>query len=419
MLGRAGPLLLPGAVILAVLATAFAAIPPIRDAATLEPVTEAALRLSPGYLLMAPLSNVLDVVTLLSVRQHVALLLTLLGLYVAWWGLRGGWIPHTVLTVRRGARIIARIGLAVLVPVVLYGLAILLPRPMARLETAPDVLAVDFHSHTKYSHDGRPDWSAEDNRAWHRDAGYAAAYVTDHRTFEGIHDGWANNPALAGDGTSLLPAIEVGWHGEHVNVLDAERMYRGILTPTLRDLDDEALRLASLIPANEPVLIETLPGRLDSLVAATGSGTAGLRAIEIVDGAPRGLGQTRRERARIAHLADSLNLALVSGSDHHGWGYAAAGWTLLHIEGWRGGSPTAVSTAIIATIRRGGHGSTRVVERYVAHTDGATLPFTVPVVAWQELRTLSWDERVTWIAWTLVLAIAHWARRRHVWRRDR
>src|SRR5437764_10613241 len=51
-------------------------------------------------------------------------------------------------------------------------------------------------------------------------------------------------------------------------------------------------------------------------------------------------------RQRIVHIADSLNLALVTGSDNHGWGRAAPGWTLMRIPGWRGMSTDSLSRRI-------------------------------------------------------------------------
>lgn len=394
------------AVVLLVLASAPFAIDPIRDAVTGDAVSEVMMRRPIGYLLLAPVSDVLDLLTLLSARQHEAVLLTLALGYALWWWWRGHRIPATVSPRRRAARIAARIGLALLAVIAGYAAAVLLPRPMAALEVAPNVLAIDFHSHTNYSHDGRPDWTVEDNRRWHRDAGYGAAYVTDHRTFEGARDAWANNPVSAGEDVTLLPGIEVGWNGEHVNVLDADRKYRGILTPTLRDIDDEAVKLASAIPGNEPVIIETLPGDLSKMIPARGTGTAGVRALEIVDGAPRGLGQTRQERARIVHLADSLDLALVAGSNHHGWGRTASAWTLMYLPDWRSASAAQLTDAISTIIRRGARGSTKVVERYAADTDrGAKLPLTLPLVVWGMLRTLSTDERVSWILWAAALTI--------------
>ncbi len=406
-----------GLIIVAVLVLVSApfAVAPVRDAVTLGPIPEATLRRPLGYVLMAPVSDVLDLLTLLSLRQHIALLLTLLVLYAAWFAWRGRVTPVTVAPGRRAVRIASRIGLAILAVLAVYAFGVFLPRPMAALDTAADVISVDFHSHTKYSHDGRPDWTPETVRNWHRDAGYTAAYVTDHRTFEGARDAWANNPQFAGEGTALLPGIEVVWKGEHVLVLDADRKYRGILTETLRDIDEPSLVLASAIPGNEPVLIETFPGDITRMIPAKGPGTAGVRAIELVDGAPKGLGQTRRERARIIHYADSLNLALVAGSNHHGWGHTATGWTLLYVPGWRNATPDQLSDAIVNIVRRGGVNSTRVVERYVADTEsGVKLVLTAPLVVWGMLRTLSPDERAVWIAWavalTLVARLLAWRR---------
>jgi hypothetical protein len=301
----------------------------------------------------------------------------------------------------------ARAGIALAMIAGLYVVAVLVPRPMAALQKDNlSIIAVDFHAHTKYSHDGRWNWEAEDVRRWHRKSGFDVAYISDHRTFDGAREGWANNPSQSGTETLLLPAIEAVWQGEHVNVLDADRMYRGILDVSLRDVDTDALRLASLVPGNEPVLIETIPGNLSKVVTAKGRGTAGVRAIELIDGAPRGLAQSRQQRPRILDIADSANLALVAGSDHHGWGHAASAWTLLILPGWRAATPEAVSRAIAGTIRSGGRGATKVVERYVANTDAPVLvPFTVPLVTWGMLRTLSLDERIVWVVWIVALVL--------------
>jgi len=196
------------------------------------------------------------------------------------------------------------------------------------------------------------------------------------------------------------------WKGEHVIVLDADRMYRGIFDAALRDVDDDALRLASLVPGNEPVLIWTIPGNLANVRTAKGRGTPGIRALEVVDGAPRGLTQSRLDRARIVHIGDSTDVALVAGSDSHGWGHAASAWTLMLIPGWRGAPPDEVSRAISATIRNNGRETTRVAARYVANTeDAALVPFTVPIVTWGMFRSLSSDERIVWFAWVAALTM--------------
>jgi len=402
-----GPSWLALAVIALLALSAAWAIDPIRDAATAGAVPEATLDRSAGYLLIAPISAILDTITLLSVRQHVALVVTLVLGWAIWWWWSRREIDLAIAPGRRAVRIVARVGIALVGLIGLYAIAVMVPRPMAALRTdGPAILAIDFHAHTRHSHDGRWNWEAEDVRRWHRKAGFDVAYISDHRTFEGAREGWANNPTQAGTETLLLPAIEAVWQGEHVNILDADRMYRGILDAPLRDIDTEALRLASLVPGNEPVLIQTIPGDLSKVVSAKGHGTAGVRAIELIDGSPRGLAQGRQQRARILDIADSANLALVAGSDHHGWGHAASGWTLMILSNWRAAPPEEVSRAIAATLRAGGRGSTKVVERYVANTDQpALVPFTVPLVLWGMLRTLSVDERIVWFAWVAALLL--------------
>jgi hypothetical protein len=402
-----------------VLASAALAVSPIRDAATLEPVSEASLAQSPAYLAGAPFFVTLDTLALLTVGQHVALVLTAIVAYASWRVVHRrrkrlaapakGVEERRAGRVRAALREVAFAALFVAALVAVYAIGALVPRPMAALSVRDlDVVVVDVHSHTKYSHDGRPGWEAEDVRGWHAAAGFDAAYVTDHRNYRGAEEGVAANPSVAGQGPVLLSGLEVVYRGERVNLLSAGRVYRGLTTPNLWDIDEEALALASLVPRREPVLVQTFPGRFDRITPARGPGTPGVRAIELVDGAPRGLSQTRRDRLRIVRLADSLNLALVAGSNNHGWGRTAPGWTLLRIQGWRGMTPDQLATAIEATIREAGRLATRVVERRVAEGEGSPLrlALTVPLVTWRMLTTLSVDQRVMWVicAWLLALA---------------
>lgn len=378
------------------LITALFAVEPVRDAATLGHVDEARLDLSPAYIAIAPISNILDTLTLLTFAQHIALGVTAIGLFVVCrvWRARGG------TTIRREA-IAAVLFLAGIF--IVYAAAALAPRPMARLAVSDlTVLAADFHAHTRYSHDGRAGWTEDAVRRWYRDAGYDAVYVTDHRTYEGAERGIAANPPQAGQGTLILQGLEAVYQGEHVNVLGAGRRYKGLTTPDLRDLDEQAMILGSLIVNTAPVMIETVPANLDRVPAPNDStGAPGVMAIEIVDGAPRGLSQTRRERAKILHIADSLDLALVTGTDNHGWGRTAPAWTLLRIPGWRGMNADSLSQRIENVIRMARRGATRTVERRVASaTNPVSVALTAILVPWRMFTTLGTDERVMWLVWT-------------------
>jgi hypothetical protein len=403
---------LPIALTAALLVTAMFAIDPIRDAATGQPVGEATLTVPASYLALEPLSSSLDHLTLLTVAQHVAVML---------WGIAIFVFIRTRRARRQGTSI-KREGIASLVFLVglfvVYAAATMMPRPMAQLTTSDGlVLVADFHAHTKYSHDGRAGWTDDDVRDGYRGAGFNVAYITDHRTFDGAERGIAGNSGLAGEGVMLLQGIEAFYKGEHVNILSAGRRFKGLVDATMKDVDEDALGLSSLLPATTPTLIETVPANLSKVasIAAT-PGQAGVSAIEIVDGSPRGLSQTRRERARIVKLADSLNLALVTGSDNHGWGRAAPGWTMLKVPGWRGMSTDSISRRVEEILHRGRREATRPVERVVANgTNPVAIAFAGPLVVWRMFTTLSADERVAWIIWIwLIVIVVRGARRLRV-----
>ena len=367
---------------------------PIRDAVDGSVVADARLERSVAYTSLGPISSVFDAMTLFTVGQIVGFTLWLMALYV-------------VARFRRRRRLAPSVAretvyalLALVGLLLVYAAVILLPRPMARLiVTRTDVIAVDFHSHTRYSHDGRPGWSSANVRDWHDDAGYNAVYITDHATFEGAAEGVLLDTTLAGHGTLLLPGLEAFYHGEHVNILNAGYRYKGLTSADFREIDDQGLALASRIPGLEPVLIETIPGNLSKMIPAHGPGTFGVRAIEIVDGSPRGMSQTRRDHDRIVWLADSLNLALVAGTDNHGWGRTAAGWTLLRVPEWRAFGPDGLARDIETILRLAGRTGTRVVERTTASAAPIAVAVTLPAVVWTVMRTLSTAERVAWLAW--------------------
>lgn len=381
---------------------------PVRDAANLAETSLAALERPLGYVALAPLSAILDTVTLLSVRQHIALFVgacVLLAAWRAWRHARAGasWRSHGIAAC-----------LLLGVTIVTYVAAVFLPRPMAFLVTTdPTVMRLDFHSHTSASRDARQSFSVARSREWHRRAGYDVAYLTDHATVSAAERALVENVVAGYEGPMLLQSIEVTWNGEHVSILGAQRTYTGILTPNLRDVDSAGVALASMVPSREPVIIWHHPRRVDRLPAARGPGTSGVRAIEISNGAPDGMDEVRPKRAAIVALAERANLALTTGSDNHGWGHAAPNWTLLAPTNWRGLRSEPLALLIERAIRERGIGATRVVERVVADGgDPIVLALSVVTVPARMLTTLSGDERVMWLVWIWAIAGAVYLMRR-------
>ena len=416
LVARAAPIVLSAAV----LASATLATPVLRDAATRGQVGDVTLALPTAYTLLAPWCDTLDMLSLLSAQQHLALIATVLVAHVAWRvgarlragasrtraGIRRGrderW-PGAVGVLRRFGRDVGRevgaLGLLLLGILAVYA-ASLAPRPMAALRPAgADVVTVDFHSHTAASWDGRTGFGAEENRAWHRAAGFDVAFVTDHRSFAGAAAAEVRNPRVAGDGTTLLPGIETRYRAEHLNVLggtiDRDRAF------FVGAVDPPSLASAARSLATEGILLITVPSTLAEVPQVVAESGGAARAVELSDAAPRGLAQLDSARSRVLRLADSLDLAVVAGSDNHGWGRTSAAWSLLTIPGWRRLSPDSLSSLIVARIRRKGRRAVRVVERARPNAShGAALALIAPAMVWAMLTQMQWPERMSWLFWT-------------------
>ena len=386
-----------GAVVVAAMVTALVVAGAIWRAAPVEALGAAApnggagatLRLPAAYTLLSPLCELYDALTLLTVGQHGALLAWLLAGYA---GARVA--AHRRAGARRPLRDSAALGLTIAVTAAVYVAGALAPRPMAALRlTDGDELALDVHSHTDASHDGRIGFDAEANRRWHADAGFAAAYVTDHRRYWGAAAGEAGNPRRAADGTMLFPGIESAVGASRVLLLGARQSMH-------LDQDGRA-DLARLARDTSVVVVLTTPDPLSAVPA-----TLPLEAVESSDGAPRGLLFTRRLAPEIERFAASHDLARVAGSDNHGWGRTATAWTVLRVPGWRAMPATVLDSAIRATIRRDG-GAVRVVARGSTPLprSGMALAATPALMLWSVATRLSLAERWSWLAWSWCLAL--------------
>lgn len=376
-----------------------------------DPVPGAALSLPLSYLVAAPLFGVWDTLSLLTLSQHYAVLLTLIGLYLV----------RRVLAPKRDARWPTRIalealrGLAALVALLaFYAAGVFLPRPMVGLTVDdPDLVKIDFHSHTRFSHDGWSAFTAARNRAWHEAGGFDVAYITDHYTWQGIDAAEPDNPARAGERTVMLEGAEIRIHRRPTNVLGDRSRYLFALDGDSLYMEPDSLRRRGGT-APPPTLLYTMPGHLQYVVPFTEDEPSGVIGIEIVDGSPRGLEQVRRERERIVTLADSADLALIAAANLHGWGRTVAGWSLMRLPGWQNETPRALGARIEAKIHAERRDAGTVVVRRMPYHDGSSvaLALTAPWLAWEHLRMLSWTERLSWLLWLALVAAVHLRRAR-------
>ena len=386
------------------------------------PAPQASLSLPAAYVAFSPLARAADALCLLSTAQHVALLATVIAAAVALRvsaACRRVWVNGVRIRERRSfARafaaecVAAALTLAFLLAA--YAAAILGPRPMAGLAvTDPDLVRVDFHSHTAASHDV-PAWITPGwRRAWHAAAGYDLAFVSDHRAIAGTAVTGAN-PRRAGGGLSLLPALEARLGTVHVIVLGLTAADSALVPEDHMERVLPALeRGGALASGARPVTIATIPDPVfDALTPAARDGAASLRAVEVADGAPRGYAQADRDGAAIAARAAALGLIPVVASNHHGWGRTTAGWNLVRVPGWRAMTPDALGAAVVAVLRAGRRDlvtpvlRARVTVPNAPVARAAALALTAPAVLWETARELTGAERVAWLAWIVAASAA-------------
>ena len=379
---------LPAALIFLILVTAGEAPSLIDTPGGTTAAEGVALSLPTGYVILSPLSRTLDALTLLSAQQSIALTVSVVVVVIAF----------AMITRAKLKSIALRLAVTLLILGALEAAAAFLPRAMASLTVNdPEIVRVDFHSHTGASHDVRKSFSAEDNREWHRAGGFDIAYITDHVKFSGAEAALANNPRIAGEGVSLVTGMEGRYH----RIMSTVVLGITALDSALLDKRGNILPGRFRSP-REPVTIIALPNRnLDSLSVRVRDSVVALpnlAGIELVDAAPRGLAQLDREEGKIRKLANDLQLALVAASNNHGYGRTVAAWNLMRVPGWRAMTPESVAAAIEDQIRKNRQ-SVRIVHRNRPSATGFRIALTLPVITGKVFGGLTRSERISWIFW--------------------
>ena len=389
----------PLAITATLIITAVFSLSSLVDVARPQAELSASLRTPIAYDLVAPASNVLDALTLLSPAQYWATFGLCAAIFIALWSYRRirSRVPFAIAPLVRAALGFAGGAIAIV------GIMLVPSRPMASLALSDrDLIAIDFHSHTDASHDGRSGFDAERNREWHSSSGFDAAYVTDHRTFDGALAGAERNPATAGDHTVLLPGVELRDGDEHPILIGVDPKRMRITSP-----DWKGAAVAADGGPAPPMLLLSMPGDILRIPLSMTTGAVRVAAIEVSDGSPRGMAQSARDQDAILALAGKLHLAIVSATDNHGWGRTSPAWSVMRIPGWRAMTPTELDIAIRRTIMTRGPRAIEVIARRIPSPPRGKLDVALSgvAVALVMMRTMSFTDRVSWIVWSWALSL--------------
>ncbi|MEP7380669.1 MAG: hypothetical protein ABI910_03230 [Gemmatimonadota bacterium] len=331
-------------------------------------------------LLLSPVASLFEQWSLLTIPEHVAVFGTVLLIAGSIRSYRSrrcatSWHDRIAAGVVGGAR-------AVIVTVAIALAGALVPWPMSSLHhDDPDVVAVDFHSHTNQSHDGRWDFDVAANRQWHREGGFDVAYITDHAD--------SAHASVMPPADGALPVVLTG----------AEFRSGGAHVVRLGQPNDR-----------ESVLLLTTPFAVGAPKLLLASQTR-IVGVEVADASPRGLQCLRETPGQLRDATQLLHAVPIASSNLHGWGRTVAAWTLLRLPGWRRDSPTRLDARIRALLRSANPAATTIVLRRAVHTSTRDRAFILPLMLWTTMQLLDDDEVWIWLAWIWIPTLAPLAQR--------
>lgn len=364
------------------LSQAFRLPSPVRDAATLEWAPSFHLELPKLHLLFTPFCSVADYLTLLSAQQAYVMLAWVFVLVYALWG----WKKGTILFL-------------FFVGFTAWGA--LVPRPMGRLVAEnSETLLVDFHSHTRASHDGRPSFGPEENMRWHQAQGYGAGFITDHNQITSAEEAaFLSEGNWRETGYRSLIGEEISLWKTHLVVLGSKERIDNL------PFDSDPAKVEPFIRAMKAkgfLVIASLPEYwwyhwgegVQKLIAA------GIDGFEIVNSAPKALDFPVSKRLEILDELKRKNLFFTGISDNHGYGYATAVWNAVQVPGWQTMAPGSLEASLLYTLRNDRFNAVQVLERArYLHRNNIELIFSPVFNALYYWRGLGPWQAVSWACW--------------------
>lgn len=369
------------------------------------------------HTLLAPIFQIADRVTILSAAQLLILFAYLNAVWLLW--RINKCLKHRISFVIVIHETVRYIGFNAFVLLCVF-LAILVPRPQAAIAvTDPDVLVLDFQTHTNYSWDARESATPASQMQRRFNEGFNAFFITDH------NNRFSDLETKEITGQSDLTSRAIPLRGEEISAKPSNLIILGpnmdhrYITRQKTDTSQNSSKALEVVLKNREdpntFVFATGPARWwknsEDLQFLIGNG---LEGIEIAKASPKGLELTVEDRVKLTDFARQNRIVMLGSSDNHGFGYAGYVWNLLRLPGWRSLEPKELEQAVISRMRLQGPDALTIITRIKAEPTGN--PFLMGIdpfrQIWEMMRSLplaqatvfvlySWIPlviRLTWLA---------------------
>ncbi|HOT98376.1 MAG TPA: hypothetical protein PLG50_15105 [bacterium] len=258
-----------------------------------------------------------------------------------------------------------------------------------------DIVLVNFHSHSYYSHDGLI--SPLRLLRWHKRNGFDAFFLTEHNTHTRTLNLVAEQRAGRLEGEPLIITGEEYSGSNHLLLLGLTRDFHS------KDYSDQAAIDSAHAQGGVALLAHWFSPQRNTRPLADYI-AMGVDGFEIANQA-EGIFYPERYLHPLRQSAAEHGLLLTGNADYHGYGPACFAWNALHLPGWRQLGPTARVETVLNLLR--GHDQSRL--QILLYRDRQPI---APGLAWispfitllDYFRSLHFAQVLSWLAW-LVLAL--------------
>jgi predicted metal-dependent phosphoesterase TrpH len=255
-----------------------------------------------------------------------------------------------------------------------------------------DIILVNFHSHSEYSHDGLI--SQSDLMQWHKRNGFDAFFISEHnhheKTLAAVQEQMNGQlPSLP-----LILCAEEYSGSNHLLLLGLQRNF------ITRNMSDSVVIDSTHANDGVAMVAHWFKDKNRTIQYYIDCGADG---FEIANQA-KGISYDRRIFHDIVQNCISNDLLMIGASDYHGYGSASFVWNAIKIPGWHQKNYEQKQTSILDILRDHDQSKITVLLYRDRQIFARSKVFFSPIFTFiAYFRSLNFYQILSWIFWVILI----------------